>query len=49
MEKEKHICPYCGEVLEKIEVNPEFAWLEPPGFESWGCPNCGNSFFKKIE
>lgn len=46
---EKDICPNCGKrTLEKIEIAPQEIYLITPGFEDWGCTNCGNAFFKKV-
>lgn len=47
---EKDTCPNCGKLeLEKMHIDAEFAWLMPTGCEAWGCCNCGQAFFKKIE
>lgn len=47
---EKEICPKCGKKeLEKIPPTPGMEWLERPDLrEWWGCPNCGEAFFKKV-
>ena len=45
----REICPNCGnQTLEKIEIETEWEWMKIPGYEDWGCSECGNAFFKKI-
>lgn len=47
----KDYCPNCGKKeLEKIKDNKTiYPWLFSNNEEWWGCLNCGNAFFKKIE
>ena len=45
----RNLCPNCNKgELEKIEVTKDLEWLMPKNMEAWGCPECGQSFFKKV-